>query len=439
LRSLRVRRDLRSTAAWQRCLVFIGVSLAVVACGGEPTTIAEPSPTVLVPPNGAASEPILASESGPTIFFPKQKPVEGERVVMEAELIGELAVIEGCLRVTSSSGSDTDYLLVWPPGFRLSAASDGTHVLNGAGQVVARAGEEVYMGGGEYRYVEQLDEYVRRQLPPGCPGPYWIVGDVVSSTKTTETPGPTIFFPKQKPVEGEREVMTAELFGELAVLEGCLRVTSFSGSNTDYLLVWPPDFRLSTEGDGIQVLNGDGQVAARVGEEVFIGGGKIGYVHRLDEYVRQQLPPGCAGPYWIVGDVVSSAKSLQVFGSKIYLILQPPTVGERVNMLAGGNIELVLDEGRLRIGSADGDLIIWPPGFSLTTEDDGVQILNEAGKIVAHVGEKVRMGGGHVSSLRHTGDYVLRNLPPSCPGPYWVVGNVPTGPPRDNPYQLTTE
>ena len=155
--------------------------------------------------------------------------------------------------------------------------------------------------------------------------------------------------------------------------------------------------------------------------------------------MQRQLHPDCTGSYWIVGDVVSSAKSLQVFDSKIYLILQPPSVGDRVNMLAGGNGELVLHEGCLRTGSADGDLIIWPPGFSLTTEDDGVQILNEAGQIVARVGEKVRMSGGQVSSPRHTGDYVLRHLSPNCPGPYWIVASVPTGPPRDNPYQLSSE
>ena len=314
MRHLKFRRDRHARARWQVWLVFIGVSLAVAACGGKPTTIAEPGPTDLVPQQGPDGEPISGSESGPTIFFPKQKPVEGER-----------------------------------------------------------------------------------------------------------------------------EVMTAELIGELAVIEGCLRIASFSGSNTDYLLVWPPDFRLNTEGDEIQVLNGDGQVAARGGEEVYMGGGKIGYVHRLDEYVVRQLPPGCTGPYWIVGDVVSSAKSLQVFGSKIYLILQPPTVGDRVNMLAGGNGELVLDEGCLRTGSADGDLIIWPPGFSLTTEDDGVQILNEAGVIVARVGEKVHMGGGIITYPSQLGEYVLRHLPPSCPGPYWVVGEVVTGPPQGNPYILSTE
>ena len=108
-------------------------------------------------------------------------------------------------------------------------------------------------------------------------------------------------------------------------------------------------------------------------------------------------------------------------------------------MLAAANVELVLYEGCLRMGSADVHLIIWPPGFSLASEDDGVQMLNETGLIVARVGEKVRMSGGQVRSFRHTGDYVLRHLPPSCPGPYWIVGSVFTGPPRDNPYKLSSE
>ena len=86
-----------------------------------------------------------------------------------------------------------------------------------------------------------------------------------------------------------------------------------------------------------------------------------------------------------------------------------------MNLLAAANVELVLYEGCLRMGSADVHLIIWPPGFSLASEDDGVQILNETGLIVARVGERVRMSGGRVRSLRHTGGYVFRHLPLSCP------------------------
>ena len=140
-------------------------------------------------------------------------------------------------------------------------------------------------------------------------------------------------------------------------------------------------------------------------------------------------------PTGAVGGPAPSSAS----GPTVFFLLQPPTVGDRVNMMAGGNAELVLDEGCLRTGSADGDLIIWPPGFSLTTEDDGVQILNETGQIVARVGEKVRMGGGQISYPSVLGEYVLRQLPSSCPGPYLVVGSVPTGPPQNDPYKLSSE
>ena len=91
-----IRRNRHSTATWQRWLVLIGVSFAVAACSGEPTTTPEPIPTVLVPPNVAAGEPIFSSDSDPTFFFHKLKPVEGEGVVMEAELFGESTVLNRC-------------------------------------------------------------------------------------------------------------------------------------------------------------------------------------------------------------------------------------------------------------------------------------------------------------------------------------------------------
>jgi len=47
---------------------------------------------------------------------------------------------------------------------------------------------------------------------------------------------------------------------------------------------------------GTQILRGDGKVAARVGEEMFMGAGEVRYVHRLDEYVQRQLPADCTGP-----------------------------------------------------------------------------------------------------------------------------------------------
>lgn len=164
LRHLGVREVVQSTAVWQMWLVLIAVSLAVTACGDAPTTAAVPNRA---------------------IFFPQQRAVQGEREVMEADLIGELVVVEGCLRVNSRY-SDTSYLLVWPPDFTLNTENDAIQILNGAGQIVARVGDEVRISGGEIRSVEFLDERVRQKLPAGCPGPYWIVGDEVSPVEATE-------------------------------------------------------------------------------------------------------------------------------------------------------------------------------------------------------------------------------------------------------------
>ena len=97
--------------------------------------------------------------------------------------------------------------------------------------------------------------------------------------------------------------MTALARGDLVLTEGCLRIGSAHGN----LLMWTADFTLRSQGGVLEVLDGTGQVVARVGEEVRMGGGEVSYVGHLGEYVELQLPPGCPGPYWIVGTGVRLA------------------------------------------------------------------------------------------------------------------------------------
>ena len=156
---------------------------------------------------------------------------------MLALLTGKLNVVDGCLYVDDSN-SDTSYLLVWPPDFTLSIDADAVLLFNGAGAVVARVGEEVRFSGGEVKSVRYLDEHVRQSLPSDCPGPYWIVGDVIGPAE------PPVFFIRQEPAVGLRVVWDAELIGELVVEKGCLRVDR-SDAEISYLPVWPPDFTLS--------------------------------------------------------------------------------------------------------------------------------------------------------------------------------------------------
>ncbi|MCD4670284.1 MAG: hypothetical protein K8S14_07550 [Actinomycetia bacterium] len=86
--------------------------------------------------------------------------------------------------------------------------------------------------------------------------------------------------------------------------------------------------------------------------------------------------------------------------------------------------ELIIRDGCLRAG---GYLLVWPYGFSLSTDKDGIfQVIDSTGQPVARVGDKVRIsgGGGEMSGGDH-GDITAYStqLPcDHCPGPYWIVG-----------------
>jgi hypothetical protein len=141
-------------AVW---LVLIVVALVAVSCSSQ-------------------SAPNQYEYDG--IFFPRQKAVD---VVMEAILIGKLVKVDGCLRINDSN-SVTSYLVVWPFGYSLKIANGMIMVMDGAGKMRVRVGEEVFVSGGETKTVEgiaALDEQLKRELSTRCPGPYWLVGSEV--------------------------------------------------------------------------------------------------------------------------------------------------------------------------------------------------------------------------------------------------------------------
>ena len=112
----------------------------------------------------------------------------------------------------------------------------------------------------------------------------------------------TTFFPVQnRPSES---VMTADLKGELALEDGCLRVDT---GYENYLLVWPYGFSLSTEGGVIQIMDDTGRPIAHVGDKLKVGGGGGEMVGEIIAGYSAQLPSDrCSGPYWIVGEVIKS-------------------------------------------------------------------------------------------------------------------------------------
>ena len=105
--------------------------------------------------------------------------------------------------------------------------------------------------------------------------------------------------------------LTAEISGTLVNEAGCLRVANEGGS---YLLLWPPDNAVTREGKMVRVVTGvvggvREEWQLRLGDVVLLGGGMT---ERLDETLATLVPPGCAGPYWVMGqiaEVVATAVS----------------------------------------------------------------------------------------------------------------------------------
>ena len=87
--------------------------------------------------------------------------------------------------------------------------------------------------------------------------------------------------------------------------------------------------------------------------------------------------------------------------------------------------ELVIEHGCIRVEKIDGVdlLLIWPPGFELSVDGGDVRISDDTGTSLS-VGEEVRIGGGG-APLALVQVLVEQPLPNDCPGPYWVVGEIP--------------
>jgi len=124
---------------------------------------------------------------------------------------------------------------------------------------------------------------------------------------TASDPSKTIFFPRQEKTNGERAVMEALIHGILVFFDNCVRVDS-DFAHTSYLLIWPPDFNVTIENGKINILNGNGEIVAHIGDRVRISGGEVPSLAMLDKSTQEQMLRQCAGPYWIMGDEIATEK-----------------------------------------------------------------------------------------------------------------------------------
>ena len=127
-----------------------------------------------------ACEASVPQSSAPLPFFPTDVR-DGPRVTMTARSSGRLTLEVGCLWLRS--GGEVD-LMIWPAAHRVEWWDGRLVVVNNTNEVVARVGDQVTVGGGEWLAMEaqididrEVEAIIGRPIPPPCrTGRYWLGG-----------------------------------------------------------------------------------------------------------------------------------------------------------------------------------------------------------------------------------------------------------------------
>ena len=129
-----------------------------------------------------------------------------------------------------------------------------------------------------------------------------------------------------------------------------------------------------------------------------------------------------------------ASPSLPKFALRFPQHEQPIATGDGYRVFLG---ELVAEDGCLRlIGDRlaslgdvyqkypiGGFLLVWPPGYSLNTDVDPAQIVDNAGLTVARVGDTVRVSGNSWSRRSFDPPATPFPLPLGCEGPRLLIGD----------------
>ena len=202
--------------------------------------------------------------------------------------------------------------------------------------------------------------------------------------------------------------------GKLVLDEGCLRleappdaygqirVENPSGADEPRrmgLIIWPSGFGIRIEGGSASIVDADGRIFARVGDQVRLTHATIYYKEASEQGLLRGMSEDCDGPFYLVGDEVAvydpddEPTALRLSDPEVFFPRRKtgrPTRGLFREALGIG--ELVLDGPCLRLGA--GTTIVWPAGFEPHVERGVVQVRNWAGQVVAQVGDRIAGGGG---------------------------------------------
>lgn len=124
-----------------------------------------------------------------------------------------------------------------------------------------------------------------------------VLGLLLISSSCYSAQSDTPYFPVLRGKVGMEALATETLILE----DGYLRLSpSYSDSN--FLIIWPKGYSLDKNGDEIRILNEEGQVVARVGDNISAAGGEVKYLNVF--WLKGGfLPFNCKGPYWVTSEV----------------------------------------------------------------------------------------------------------------------------------------
>jgi heat shock protein HslJ len=101
----------------------------------------------------------------------------------------------------------------------------------------------------------------------------------------------------------------------------------------------------------------------------------------------------------------------------------PSVVVTRMMALYVGPLTMV--DGCLRTGEGEaGNLVVWPPDFEATIEDDTIRVRYDDQDVEVRLGQVVRLGGGEVKSIEAFDQDTRQQVPSGCPGPYWLASSI---------------
>ncbi len=270
-------------------------------------------------PNNEVTELRLQN---PEVLLLRQKTaMVAERTFMAAEGAGELVLDGPCLRI---KGQYSDNPVVWPAGFEPHMEDGVVQVRNGAGQVIAKVGDEIAGGGGysDSKYKE-------------CPGEAFHIWGI------KVLPDVPVYFPQWDDEIKMGQVVKPRT-GELTLDGKCLVMRNILEGKVpnDMLLFWPETYDLRVEDGMVEVLDATGHVVARVGDEVQVNVFNVTYGQAKEHGGLDKITPACSGGYWAVEEVIEPSEdahdgSIPVISVETSLIknqtLPPRSVQDLVN------------------------------------------------------------------------------------------------------------